>query len=233
MTLVFSNNSPDLLVMSADSAITLEFSDHKEYDASSKSLKYPGIGCITTWGERSGNRLGDFLDGRRISADSHSVADLADITYRYLTEEYRPHEYGLGEVGYHVGGFDRQGQPRLYHIFWGFDRPRQPEQTSPKYERYDHTESAFLYNGRNDLADTLVNLLIRQVQAGREVRFDLARRLGRVKFCDFVTRFAAEITPEVGPPFFYHLIFPDNSIETLRNDSFSPLELPPKILDKL
>jgi hypothetical protein len=45
-----------------------------------------------------------------------------------------------------------------------------------------------------------------------------------VNLTDFVIRFGAEITPEVGPPFISLLISRKNEIVTINNDKFSPLE---------
>ena len=40
---------------------------------------------------------------------------------------------------------------------------------------------------------------------------------------DFVTRFAAELTPEVGPPFITYLISPRNEAVWIKNDTFCPI----------
>jgi hypothetical protein len=56
-----------------------------------------------------------------------------------------------------------------------------------------------------------------------QVRYDVSTLNGVALFCDLIVRFAAELTPEVGPPFLTCLIFPDNSIQEIRNDTFSPL----------
>ncbi len=227
MTIVFSAAARDLIVMTVDSAVTLDFADTREYTTGRKSYLFPGVGCITTWGARAGNQIGSYLDRQEVSPDQHSVDDLAILTYRYLTEEYRPHEFNLDDVGYHVAGFDRNGQPRLFHIFWGFDRPRPAEQTRQKYEKYDHSPNLkgtfFLYNGRNDLAHVVVLTLLNQVSRGTPTRFDLATPVGLVRFGDFIARFAGELTPEVGPPFLTYLISPQNQAKRIQNGGFSPI----------
>jgi hypothetical protein len=225
MPLVFSARSDRLIVMTADSAVTLDFEDHREYEIDTKAYPFHRVGCVTTWGERTGNRIGEFLglkQKRNISADTHSVEDLANLVNQYLTEAYRPDESNLDEVGYHVAGFDRAGHARLYHVFWGFDRPKPPEQISPQYQKYDHSNAWFLFNGRNDLAQTVVNPLITQIAVGNDVRFDLATPLGLAQFSEFVARFSAELTREVGPPFFTYLIAPQNRIEMIENRTFCP-----------
>lgn len=229
MTIVFTGLLPDqLIVMTVDSAVTLDFEDSpREYDKGRKAYCFPGVGCVTTWGARDHNRVGEFLDKQDISPDTHSVNDLADLVEQYLTEQYRPHELNLNDVGYHVAGFDQDGQARLYHIFWGFDRPTPPWQTCRKYARYDHTSPApitgLLYNGRNDLADVVVRTLLDEIGKGGDARFNLGTHIGLTCFGDFVARFAAELTPEVAPPFFTHLISPRNQVELIKNDTFCPV----------
>ena len=164
---------------------------------------------------------------QKVDPTNHSVNELADLVNQYLRQEYRPDELNLDDMGYHVAGFDRQGRARLYHVFWGFDRPRPLDQVSQKYEKYDHTpaheETVFLYNGRNDLAETVVRTLLAQINSGYVTRFDLATHSGLICFADFVTRFAAELTPEVGPPSLTYLILPRNKGKMIRNDTLCPI----------
>lgn len=225
MTVIISSPSNKLIVMTADSVITNSFASRSEYEEGTKAFRLDGVGVVTTWGERSRNKLGSFLRDQKIQPQTHSVIDLNELTWRYLIEEYRPKDYSLDEVGYHVGGFDREGQHRLFHNFWGFNRPRQPDETAPDYHKYDHSDWKFVYNGRNDLAHAVVEKLIQEVRAGKEVRYDPETSIGIICFCDFVARFAAELTPEVGPPFSTCLIFPDNSIAVIENDSFCPVQI--------
>ena len=110
-------------------------------------------------------------------------------------------------------------------MFWGFDRPRLPQQIEPTDYLYDHSDWVFLYNGRNDLANVVITAFKEQIDSNQEVRFDLKTPLGRVSLCDFIARFASEITPQVSPPFVINLIFPDNSIEKVENTSYSPISL--------
>jgi hypothetical protein len=229
MTMVFTSASSNVIVMTVDSAVTLDFEDsHREYDTGRKLYAYPGVGCVGTWGARDGNQIGLFLCEQAISPSKHSVGDLADLVYQYLTEEYQPSDYNLSEVGYHVAGFDREGHAHLYHVFWGFDRPKPEQQTIPKYERYDHTpptEDAvvFLYNGRNDLADVMVRTLLDQWRQGNVTKFD-GTPMGLVRFGDFMVRFAGELTPEVGPPFLTSVISRDNRVQMIKNGGFCRLD---------
>ena len=237
MTIVFSAISHDLIVMTVDSAVTRDFEDsRREYDTGRKSYLYPGVGCVTTWGARDGNQVGDFLDKHGIAPNRHSIRDLADLVYQYLTEEYQPREHNLDDTGYHVAGFDQDCKPRFFHIFWGFDQPKPDEQVERKYERYDHSpypgRIEYFYNGRNDLADRMINTFIDQVRAGNATHFDSFSHEGLVRIGDFVVRFASELTPEVGPPFYVHIIPSNNRPVCIKNDILCPISQK-EILSKL
>ncbi len=228
MTILVSSVSDSLIVMLSDSAITVthhqeEGDAFNEYETGSKYYRFRGVGCITTWGDHTYNQLGRFLQKRGISATTHSITDLAELTHKYVLEEYS--KDSEEELGFHIGGFDRSGKPHLYHVFWGYDRPRPPEQKSPAVRFYNHSDWVFLYNGRNDLAHVVITALKEQIETGREIRFNLMTPFGRISLCDFIARFAAEITPQVGPPFVINLIFPDNNIEKIENTSYSPISL--------
>lgn len=212
--------------MSVDSAVTLDFSDSREYTTGRKSYMFPGIGCVSTWGARDGNRIGPYLD-ECLNSKKDGVEQLARAVGRFLNQEYRPHLNGLGEVGYHIAGFDSAAQPRLFHVYYAFERPRRRDQMEPEYQHHDHSpgkDATFmLYNGRNDLADVVVRCLVDQVRNRADLQFNLNDANDLVRFSDFVSRFAGEITREVGPPFLTRLIRPDNRAEQFRNDRFSPL----------
>jgi len=228
VTIIFSAAMEQLIVMTVDSAITNEFGDWREYDSGKKWYKYDGVGCVATWGARDGNRIGQFLEGQSISFDTHSIDDLICLVNRYLREEYRPHENNLGDVGYHVAGFSREGRSRLYHIFWGVPQPNSG-QGSQDYYLNNHSPTSerqpiLLYNGRNDIADNVVRMLIRDIELGREVRFNLQSCVGLACFSDFVARLAGELTPEISPPFTTILISSQNKCEVVINRFFSPID---------
>jgi hypothetical protein len=228
MTILVSSVSKDVIVMLSDSVFTVthcqeEGDSFNEYETGSKYYRFPGVGCITTWGDHTYNRLGQYLQKQNISAKSHSIKELAELTHKYLREEYSKAKDD--ELGFHIGGFDKGGKPCLYHAFWGFDRPKPPQQTDPTVHFYNHSDWVFLYNGRNDLANVVITTLKEQIEAGQEVRFNLQTPLGRISLCDFIARFASEITLQVGPPFVINLIFPDNSVEKVENTSYSPISI--------
>lgn len=228
MTVVLSIAGPDFIIMAADSAVTLDFGDSREYNLGRKSYFYPGIGCVTTWGTRDGNQIGRFLNAALDSLDRPNVDDLANLTFEYLTEEYKPGEVGLDDVGYHIAGFDAKVTPKLFHVFWGFDRPRPKDQTHRKYEKYNHSPQYggmyFLYNGRNDLAFNVINPFLSEVVAGGDTKLNIGNPVDRVMLIDLTLRFASEITPQVGPPFLTYIISKANKSVKIRNDELVPIQ---------
>jgi len=226
MTMLFSSATERLIAMTVDSAVARDFRSHQEYTSEQKSYRFPGIGVVTTWGARDGNNVGQYLDTKSLSPAHHTVIDLANLVHEYLTRDYQPRERRLGDVGFHVGGFDSQQRARLFHVFWGCERPN-PSRLPPEDTKHDHSpqssEIPLLYNGRNDLADIVIRKLISEIKTGAALRFDLENPIDQARLGDFVARFAAELTPEVGPPFLTVLILPDNSVDYVRNDTFCPL----------
>jgi hypothetical protein len=83
----------------------------------------------------------------------------------------------------------------------------------------------YLFNGRNDLAAIALGALEENVRNGQPTRFDLRTPLGLICLIDLVARFASEITPEVGPPFVTHLVYPDNHLDEIVNTSLHPISL--------
>jgi hypothetical protein len=228
MTVVLSIASSDMIIMAADSAVVLDFGNAREYELGRKAYMYPGVGCVTTWGSRVGNQIGPFLDEALETYESPDVTDLAEITYEFLTKEYRPDELDLDDVGYHISGFDKERMARLFHVFWGHDRPRPHWQVDRKYACYDHSPpergSYFLYNGRNDLAYAVINTFLSEVSSGGDTKLDLVNQRDRVLLVDLTLRFSSEITPQVGPPFIMYLINVHNQAIRIRNDNLVPID---------
>jgi len=233
MTVLFSTANNESVIMASDSAITYSFENREEeYNTGAKTRLINGIGCLMTWGDRTGGqfrKLCDFLSGQGLDPAKHCVHDLAECAYRYLIAEYRPKEGGFGEVGYHVGGFDHDGRPHLYHVFWGCDRTGRPSQISPRYEKKRLSPArgqvVILYNGRNDLAEMAIHTLVNEANLGRVLRYDPYTEVGLTRFADFAVRFAAELTPQVGPPFIIRVMRAGCHTVTIRNNKFQPIDI--------
>jgi hypothetical protein len=230
VTIVFTSVTPHMICMTADRAVTkIVNQQFREYDTGPKLFPLPGIGCVATWGARDHNRIREHLEEQRLAAGEHNVNDLATIVDGFLRKTYRPHAYPLDDVGYHVAGFDNEQQPRLYHIFWGFNRPKNPRQKHRRYQKQLHLHEGwllplFLYNGRNDIADRMVRSLLHEMREADVANQDFSYSATVVRFGDLVARFAAELTQEVGPPFETAIISPANQIEVMTNNSYSPLD---------
>jgi hypothetical protein len=230
MTMLFSAATPQLIVMTADGVELREFEDHREYGSAKKYCCYEGVGCVTTWGARVGNNIERYLSGKRIFPGEHSVAELADLVMTFLVNEYRADEPVSDDIGYHVAGFDRSQKPRLYHILWGVPRPNLDQQPA-NYRLFDHSPSderpiQLLYNGRNDIAQMVVDDLLGDLRSGKDMGlgFEVNTPTGLAQLGYFVARCAAELTPEVGPPYTTIIISPQNGIEVLTNSSCCPLD---------
>lgn len=134
----------------------------------------------------------------------------------------------MSVFSFHIGVFDNTGEPKLFHLYWGFERPKSPKQKYQEYSINDHSPKlnklSFLYNGRNDLAENVINTLLNEISIGKETRFNLTNVIDRVRFSDFVMRFSSEITPEVGPPFITYLISKKNDFQILKNEGLSPID---------
>jgi hypothetical protein len=228
MTVIFSIATSNSIIMSADSTLTIDFGEKREYDSCRKAYMVQDIGCVTTWGARDNNFIGRHLESKHDSLIKGSIKDLSYDVYDYLKNEYRPNELGLEDVGFHIGGFDNLGKPKLFHVYWGFERPKSPKQEFQEFSIHDHSprfnELSFLYNGRNDLAENVINILLNEISIGKESRFNLTTVVDRVCFSDLVMRFASEITPEVGPPFVTYLISKKNEYQILKNERLSPID---------
>jgi hypothetical protein len=213
MTIVFSGGTDKFLVMANDSAVELQFGDGRfEYQAGRKAFCRDGVGVVTMWGARDGNRLISHLESLDLTPDSHTVEDLANAVHRYLTEIYAPHRGdGRDDTGYHVGGFTAGGQVRLYHIFWNAHGSGNARTNWGTYtlELHDPPPGTvgFLYNGRPDIVSSLIQTLIGEINQGKELRFPFTAS-GICRLAHFVLRVGSELTKQVAPTFLVHLLSP-------------------------
>ena len=223
--------APGLLVMGADSTVKIEFSDRTEYDTGRKVFEV-GDCLVGTWGVRDGNTIGQSLAALAGRSPQPVVSDVATEVHRYHTTEYQPKSYGFSNVGYHIGGLEG-GQPRLFHSFW--EPPGYQPSTPPGgcYGLNDHTPGSrghmFLYNGRNELAHTVVEALLSEVRSGKPVFFNLPTVSGCWRLVHFVLRTVSELTPDVGPPFVLHARTADGRRHRQRYDIVAPI--PPREIE--
>lgn len=218
-----------LITMSADVAVTKVDQDGIiEYDKGNKTYAYDGFGVVGTWGQRDGinNQFDRYVRGE-IEGTNASVTVLKDIVWKFLQERFNPRERDPlpNNVGFHVGGYDISGKAHLYHIYWtlggdGRDGHCTLEDQSP----FDDIAARFLYNGLPEVANTLLYSLILLVSRGSEVNFNFSNSMDIVRFSDLLCRIAAELTPEVSPPFHIYFVAPGNQIERLINPAFAPVD---------
>jgi hypothetical protein len=228
MTVVLSISRSDMIIMAADSVVVFDFGDSREYMLDRrKAYMYPGVGGVTTWGSRDGNKIGQFLDSALENTHNPNVTDLANLTFEFLTNEYRPDELNLDSVGYHVAGFNSNQEPKLYHVFWGYDRVNSKRKDKREYKCNDHSPSngeiSFVYNGRNDLAETVIKTFLSEVESGADTKLNIESQFDLILLADLTLRFSSEITPQVGPPFIFYLLNRQNKSQLLRNNHLCPI----------
>jgi hypothetical protein len=132
----------------------------------------------------------------------------------------------MGDVGYHIGGFTSAREARLYHSYWNTRMAAEGGTKELGYRLETHIpprrNTIFMYNGRDDLAKTVIDTLFDQLRLGRPVRIKRSFA-GFTALCNFVLRFATEITPQVGPPFITHIINRDRAIRSHSSKDMTPL----------
>jgi hypothetical protein len=216
MTMLISCVTERLVVMLSDSAITQyhfqedeETLDHVEYETGNKYIKFQNQCCVTCWGDLTYNSLGEYIRHRKKINDP--VSEIAVLAENYLLEKSP-----MNDIGYHIGGYEKGGTvPKLFHVSW----------EKNELKKRDLSNFIYAYAGLSDLAQSISEAFLSHLRYGNDTHFDTTSPLGLIQLCDFFARYSAEITPQVGPPFVFNLIFPDNSIYTIVNSSFSPLSI--------
>jgi hypothetical protein len=203
MTVVLTAGSPYGIVMAADSAVVHDF-DHgvREYDTGRKLWHVPTVGFVATWGARDSNGISRHLTDQWSDVAGRTIGDLARSVHSYLVGDYRPDELGLQDVGYHIAGIYADGTPAVYHSY--FNTARNPT----SFGNYDFqmigprlSDTQYLYNGRNDIAHSIITTLIAEARLGRDPRFRGESLAEIAHLAHFVLRVATEITPTVSPPY--------------------------------
>jgi hypothetical protein len=225
MTVIISFPHPKMIIMAADSKRKLDVTrrdfdlrpleEHVEYDDMTKVFPVPGIGCVTLWGYVNYAEEGFPAYLEKNISHIQNIEDLRHLVETYLRHDLQADDPGE-EIGFHVGGFTPHGEPRLYHIFYGRDRPSS-EGEIPDFHSYPSHDRLALYNGRNDFVSPIMNLLTSlQTQVGISVFNDDS--VQRIILADFLTRYISSLTLDVGGEIHTMLIRPDNSIFWVRNE---------------
>ena len=104
MTILVSFASENAIIMCADRVITEYFlgnnGDFQEYDVGTKMFTFPGIGIVSTWGDRDHNRIGHFLREQNIQQRLIQWMILRALVRDYLENHLQPKENNMDEVGF-------------------------------------------------------------------------------------------------------------------------------------
>lgn len=160
MSLVISITMPQAIIMASDTKIITTSQECKEVNGilipkgnkkieasqHDKTFEIPKIGAISFWGEATNTHIeiSNFIRDKVSNEDD--INSIADKFFIYLTDEIRPDE----EIGFHLGGFDRRGNRRLYHIFYSV-QIGQEEKGVDFYKNIEDDGSRFIivFNGKN------------------------------------------------------------------------------------
>ena len=215
--------------MAVDSAVVRDFTDGtREYDTGPKSYALPGVGVVSTWGARDGNMIAQHLRKLDPIGRAMSIGDVAASVQEYLEREFQPHDRGADPVGYHVAGFRGQDDPIVYQVHW--NPLVQETRATNGYGMEEHSPGRdglfMLYNGRDDLVNDVLRAIERERQKEREMPLRLDTAAGLVALSHLALRFAREISFEVSPPFYAHVVTPENHIHSAQLPEWIPVNNP-------
>jgi len=249
MTVIISFHQPNMIIMSADSKETSTFNPDTsindtfqpitDYHERMKIFPVENVGCVSMWGDftRIKKEL-DFATYLRENLNRiENVDELKIFVDKYLREDLRPHE-GYGDVGFHIGGFMPSGESRLYHIFYGPNRKKEPlltpEDRIPQYRGHPLPIHQVLYNGRNELVEPLLEFL-NQLQQHTQISIFENDPIKHMALANFLTRYISQFIEDVGGDIYTFWIKPDNKpigVTTIGNAVFPTNDLR-KYLDDL
>ncbi|MEK7401569.1 MAG: hypothetical protein AABZ80_04315 [Gemmatimonadota bacterium] len=214
------------IVMTVDSAVVQDFDDgHREYSTGRKAFVLPGIGVVSTWGARDGNQIMQELPKLQASSRTLSIADVSEAVRRYLEFDFRPHDRGSDPVGYHIAGFREPDAPVVYHVYW---KPESDESNTPGgyvTEKHDPSRDGvfMLWNGREDLVEDVLVAINRERKRKKEMPLPLEDAAGLVALGHLAMRFAREVSFDVSPPYFAHVITPENRVHSAELPEWIPI----------
>jgi hypothetical protein len=219
MTMIVSCATKDFITITADRAVTESNGSSARFVSGTKVGVLPNAGLIAHWGERY---LSDIFRWFHLPPDLADIDEALNLVDAYIKKvAAEQHESPTGEMGFHVAGFDSEGQPHLHHICWSVPLPNAGN-GMPTCQNNDHSPTPempiqLLYNGRNDIAQLVIDLLLSEMRNGNSGRFNLKTPNDLVHLGDFIARFASELTKEVGLPLTTYLLAPDNHFEVIHN----------------
>jgi hypothetical protein len=235
MTLIVTINHPKAIVMSADSRRTEEgFTcvgtdepvPYRTFSTIRKIYPIESAGCFSYWGDIT--RLEVELPKLHHQLDSRpfkNVIELKDWVYYFLHDIVSPDQYDHGPIGFHIGGYDSQGNPQIYHIFWGWQADVTDfENTHASYHINDHSKDFIVFNGVPDYARSIYLFL---AELEYQVRIKGIGDYGPVvaaRFCDYLVRFTSRYDETVGADIVSDIILPSNKQFIAINATKYPLE---------
>jgi len=195
-----------------------------EYCNTRKLFHIQNVGCISMWGDFTKIEfpLREYL--LKLSSKQLEIEILADSLLEFLKKNIDA--TNNNDVGFHIGGYSSNGNPKLFHVFFGVDRGPtiNPLNNPQEFKKYDHSNFVALYNGANDKAHLIINFIL-----------TLERELGIVKwitnynvevakkFVELIIKQVSLIEPSVGEEILLAEINKRNEIE-INGIKLNPLD---------
>lgn len=163
---------PEAIIMAADFRLTNEVSTldnntyesvtrYKEYCKCAKLFSIKNVGCVSVWGDLTQI----YMKLRKFIFDAESknyeIETLATSLKEFLEKNIE--STCNGDIGIHVGGFSKSGEPKIYHVFFESSRSKNldPQTDPPKVSMNDESHLTALYNGANEKAHLIINFILR------------------------------------------------------------------------
>ncbi len=172
MSLIVSITHPEAIIMASDTKIITRITS-EEYNQSNnikmvsrgtesseqrKTFEISNIGCLSFWGEttRTLTEINQFKE-KFIKADD-DIVSFSQKFYDFLKIDIKPDT----DIGFHLGGYDRTGIRKLYHIFYGVQEGEEDKGIG-FYKNEEDTgvinKYKILYNGKPQYTHEAIILL--------------------------------------------------------------------------
>ncbi len=241
MSLLISITHPEAIIMASDTKIITMVQEHKvikgvlvpqgkkkpESSQQQKTFAIHGIGALSFWGEATNTPAQIIRFLRYLIIGSDDINSVADKLFIYLKDEIKPD----AEIGFHLGGYDKDKARRLYHIFYGIQIGEEHKGMAYyKNLEDDGAKPLILFNGKNRYTAEIM-MLFKELEKHRYLTLPSSHSIDEnMKFAHALINHTARIIRDyeeiqsVGGSVNIFVIYPDNKIETAKKFCGGELE---------
>lgn len=208
--------------MGADSRLTvtytstIDFSESISFESYNKLINIQENICMMMWGNLT--RLPKVLL-RTIFDKKLSFInpfDFANYVQKFLENEKL--DNSQGETGFHIGGFDANDNPSLYHVFFGKNIDGTKGEVTDQFKVYnhDHSEYLALYNGRYDITSRIIRFINKISKKVNKYWLSEFSKDDMLVFVSELIKFTSQYHKDVGGNISVAVISPDEGISIER-----------------